>query len=77
MTSPPPFFAPSSPLTRPFSSLADLVASPTPSPFDAPYTPPPKPMPVAPETKRKAFFSFHFDDIMREQRAECVEDHPS
>jgi hypothetical protein len=63
-TSPPPLFAPP-PATRPFGSLADLVVPPAPSPFNALYTPPPKPKPVAPETKRKAFFSFHFDDIMR------------
>lgn len=32
-----------------------------------PHTPPspPKPKPVAPAVKRKAFFSFHYDDIMR------------
>jgi hypothetical protein len=66
MESPPPFFSPPSPPTRPFGSLADLVAPPPAnSPFNAQYTPPPKPKPVAPETKRKAFFSFHFDDIMR------------
>ena len=65
MASPPPFFAPSSPPTRSFGSLADLVAPPTRPPLNALYTPPPKPKPVAPETKRKAFFSFHFDDIMR------------
>ncbi len=65
MASPPPIFAPSSPPTRPLGSLADFVAPPVPSPFNALYTPPPKPTPVAPETKRKAFFSFHFDDIMR------------
>jgi hypothetical protein len=64
-TTPPPWFAPPSPPTRPFGSLADLVAPPTPSPFNALYTPSPKPKAVAPETKRKAFFSFHFDDIMR------------
>jgi len=64
MASPPPYFAPS-PLTRPFNSLADLVAPPQPSPFNPLYSPPPKAKPVAPETKRKAFFSFHFDDIMR------------
>jgi hypothetical protein len=61
MASPPPFFAPSSPPTRPFGSL---VAPPAPS-FNALYTPPSKPKPLAPATKRKAFFSFHFDDIMR------------
>ncbi len=65
MASPPPFFAPSSPPTPPFGSLADFVAPPAPIPFNALYTPPPKPKQVAPETKRKAFFSFHFDDIMR------------
>jgi MTH538 TIR-like domain (DUF1863) len=65
VTPPPPFFAPSSPPTRPFGSLADLMAAPAPLPSNALYTPPPKPTPVAPETKRKAFFSFHFDDIMR------------
>jgi hypothetical protein len=65
MASPPPSFPPPSPRTRPFGSLADLVAPPVPSPFHALYTPPPKPKPVAPQTKRKAFFSFHFDDIMR------------
>jgi hypothetical protein len=63
MAAPPPSFPPPSPPTRSFGSLADLVAPPAPSRFNAPYTPPPKP--VAPETKRKAFFSFHFDDIMR------------
>jgi hypothetical protein len=61
ITSPPPFFAPP---PRPFGSLADIVAPPALAPFNALY-PPTKPKPVAPETKRKAFFSFHFDDIMR------------
>lgn len=63
-TSPPPLFAsPSS--SHAFGSLFDPVAPPpAASPFDA-LCPPPKPKPVAPETKRKAFFSFHFDDIMR------------
>jgi hypothetical protein len=64
MSSPPPLFAPPSP-PRPFDSLADPVARPASSPSNALYTPPPRPKPVAPETKRKAFFSFHFDDIMR------------
>ncbi len=63
--SPPPFFSPPPPPTRTFGSLADLVAPPATSPFNSLYTPPPKPKPVSPETKRKAFFSFHFDDIMR------------
>jgi hypothetical protein len=65
MASSPPFFVPSSLSTRPFGSLAEFIAPPALSPFNALYTPPPKPTPVAPETKRKAFFSFHFDDIMR------------
>jgi hypothetical protein len=51
----------SSPPARHFGSLADLLASPPLSSFNALS----KPKPVAPETKRKAFFSFHFDDIMR------------
>jgi hypothetical protein len=46
---------------RPFGLLADLVAPPPPPPFNTRS----KPKPVAPETKRRAFFSFHFDDIMR------------
>jgi hypothetical protein len=62
-TSPPPFFAPSPP-PHAFGSLSNLVAPPALTTFNAPY-PPPKPKPVVPETKRKAFFSFHFDDIMR------------
>ena len=65
MASPPPWFAPPSSPTQPLGSLADLVAHPTPSPFNALNNPPPKPRPVAPETKRKVFFSFHFDDVMR------------
>jgi hypothetical protein len=56
-----PFLSPPSPPTRLFGSLADLVAPPA-LPL---YNPPAKPKPVAPETKRKAFFSFNFDDIMR------------
>jgi hypothetical protein len=65
MASPPPSLPPPSPPTRPFGSFADLVAPSSPSPSNALYTPPSKPKPVAPETKRRAFFSFHFDDIMR------------
>jgi MTH538 TIR-like domain (DUF1863) len=64
MASPQPFFAPPSLPTPSFGSLAAFVAAPEPSPLNALYTPP-KPKPVAPETKRKVFFSFHFDDIMR------------
>jgi hypothetical protein len=62
-TSPPPFFAPSQPPPA-FGFLFNPVAPPTLTPFNALY-PPPKTKPVVPETKRKAFFSFHFDDIMR------------
>ncbi|MET4215740.1 hypothetical protein ACVWWG_006962 [Bradyrhizobium sp. LB7.2] len=63
-TSPPPLFASQS-SSHAFGSLFDPVApSPAASPFHA-LCPPPEPKPVAPETKRKAFFSFHFDDIMR------------
>lgn len=59
-TSRPPIFAsPSSP-----HALGSLFGLPSPTPFNALY-PPPKPKPIVPETKRKAFFSFHFDDIMR------------
>jgi MTH538 TIR-like domain (DUF1863) len=59
----PPIFLSASPLTQAFgSSLANIIAPPVPP---ALYVPPPKPEPVAPETKRKAFFSFQYDDIMR------------
>jgi hypothetical protein len=61
----PPLFVPPSPSTRPFGSLADLVAPPARSSTNALYAPQSKPQPIAPQTKRKAFFSFHFDDIMR------------
>jgi hypothetical protein len=57
-----PFLAPPPP-TRPFGSLAELIAPPR-SPTNALYAPP-KPKPTAPAIKRKAFFSFHFEDIMR------------
>jgi hypothetical protein len=43
---------PTSPLSRAYGSLA------------GPFAPPP-PKPVTPVVKRKAFFSFHYDDIMR------------
>jgi antiphage defense system Thoeris ThsB-like protein len=52
---------------KPSGSLANILAALAPAaPMPhALYIPPPKPKPVAPETKRKVFFSFHFDDIMR------------
>ncbi|MGY2907217.1 TIR domain-containing protein [Bradyrhizobium sp. URHC0002] len=62
-TSPPPFFAPPPPPNA-FGSQFNLVAPTAPTPFNELY-PPPKPKPVVPETKRKVFFSFHFEDIMR------------
>jgi hypothetical protein len=67
LASPPPFFAPSPPAPA-FGS----------SPFNALYTPTAKPKPVVPETKRKAFFSFHFDDVMRVNNVRNVWkiDHP-
>lgn len=63
------------PTTNPFGSLAptpprtnslyDLV-TPPPPPYSKPYFPPPQPKPIAPETKRKAFFSFYYqEDVMR------------
>jgi MTH538 TIR-like domain (DUF1863) len=63
MASPAPSFPTPSPPTRPFGSLADLVAPPAPLPFSMLHSPPPKP--TVPETKRKVFFSFHFEDVMR------------
>jgi MTH538 TIR-like domain (DUF1863) len=51
------------PSTDPPAPFGALYASPAPAPY-APPTPP-KPKPVAPAVKRKAFFSFHYDDIMR------------
>jgi hypothetical protein len=60
---PSPFAPPTPPApSRPtFQPFLDLIEPPR------PYAPPPpiKPLPITPETKRKAFFSFHFDDIMR------------
>ncbi len=52
------------PATPPRNSLYDLV-TPPPPPYSTPYFPPAKPKPIAPETKRKAFFSFNFEDVMR------------
>jgi hypothetical protein len=50
------------PATPP-GSLASFLALSPPSPLNALYTPPAKP--VAPSVKRKAFFSFHFPDSLR------------
>lgn len=58
----PPSF-PSTPPPHAFGSLANVITPLAPSPVR--YAPPPQPKPVVPETKRKVFFSFHFDDIMR------------
>lgn len=49
------------PSTDPPASFGALYAPPAPGPY-APSTPP---KPVAPAVRRKAFFSFHYDDIMR------------
>jgi MTH538 TIR-like domain (DUF1863) len=48
------------PPARSFGSLGDLVSQST----NALYSPP-KPKAEAPEVKRKAFFSFYFEDVMR------------
>jgi hypothetical protein len=62
LSSEPPSLTSSQPPLAFGSSLANVLASTTPP---ALYVLPPKPKPVAPETKRRVFFSFHFDDIMR------------
>jgi hypothetical protein len=68
-----------SPLANPYgaaasdlfgSGLSPSTAPPTPfgalyPPAPAPYAPPSPLKPVAPAVKRKAFFSFHWDDIIR------------
>jgi hypothetical protein len=57
-----------SPLNPPPSALGAGALSPFLSPSYPPPAPlysPPQPKPAAPTVKRKAFFSFHFDDIMR------------
>jgi hypothetical protein len=54
---PPPF-----PSTPP-PPRANIISTPVPPP--ARYVPPPIPKPVAPQTKRKGFFSFHYADIIR------------
>jgi MTH538 TIR-like domain (DUF1863) len=48
------------PPSRSFGSLVDLVA-----PVNPLFAPSAKPKPATPAVKRKAFFSFHYDDIMR------------
>jgi hypothetical protein len=60
----PPLFSAST-QSSPFGSFAGLMAPPAPSPYKPVYSPQPRPKPIGPETKRKAFFSFHYDDIMR------------
>jgi MTH538 TIR-like domain (DUF1863) len=57
-------FPPTAPAS-PFGNLAavsDLFGPPSSNLLNALYAPP---KPVAPAIKRKAFFSFHYDDIMR------------
>lgn len=46
-----------------FGSSLHNISTPVPAP--PLYVPPPKPKPVVPQTKRKGFFSFHYDDIIR------------
>src|SRR5581483_8286809 len=45
------------------SGFGSAFTTPPPNPYALPLAPPPKP--VAPDTVRRAFFSFHHDDIMR------------
>jgi hypothetical protein len=59
----PPIFLSPSPLAQGFDSSLNNIISPLAPP--AAYAPPPKPKPVAPQTKRKGFFSFHYDDVIR------------
>jgi hypothetical protein len=60
------FFAPPPPAPLRFGALSGHfpLADP-PTPLGALYAPLAPPKPVAPTVKRKAFFSFHYDDIMR------------
>lgn len=58
-----PLSFPSTPPPAAFGSLTTIIAPPAPPP--ARHESPPKPKLVEPEIKRRAFFSFHFDDIMR------------
>lgn len=51
----------SNPAPLGFGSSLHNISTPVP----APYVPPPKPKPIVPQTKRKGFFSFHYDDIIR------------
>src|SRR6185437_5106692 len=65
LASEPPLSAPPSPPARPFGLLADLIAPLPPRNENALIAPLPKPTPVEPDIKRRVFFSFHFDDVMR------------
>jgi Thoeris protein ThsB, TIR-like domain len=47
------------------SGFGSTFTTPPSRPYALPLAPPPKPKPVAPDTVRRAFFSFHHDDIMR------------
>jgi hypothetical protein len=62
LASAPPLLPPTPP-PHVFNSLVNIIAPPAPSP--ARYVPPPIPKSVAPQTKRKGFFSFHYADIIR------------
>jgi hypothetical protein len=58
--------APTPPAPLGFGALSGhFPSTDPPTPFGAHYPPPVPPKPVAPAVKRKAFFSFHFADIMR------------
>ena len=56
--------APSTPFGGGLTGLGQTFAT-APNPYTLPLSPPPKPKPVAPSIVRRAFFSFHHDDIMR------------
>ncbi len=59
----PLFLSPSNPPPSALGGLSPFLSPLNPPP--APLYSPPKPKPLALTVKRKAFFSFHFDDIMR------------
>jgi hypothetical protein len=60
------FVAPPPPAPLGFGALSGhFPLTDPPTPLGALYAPPAPPKPVAPTVKRKAFFSFHYDDIMR------------